>query len=150
MAYEDLGVNDKMSSMRTSLAFQRTRMAADRTLMATMRTSLSLIGFGFTIFSFFQAVVHDESTADFFPPRAPARFGLALVIVGVLVLILGIINHYKYMKQLRGQRADFIEHGLLPGTSKFPVHLTLVNAVLLGLIGVAAIISIMLRVGPFR
>jgi putative membrane protein len=150
MAYEDLGDNDKMSSMRTSLSFQRTRMAADRTLMATMRTSLSLIGFGFTIFSFFQAVVHDEQTAGFFPPRAPARFGLALVFLGVLVLGVGIFSHFGYMKQLRGQRAEFIERGLMPGTSRFPVHLTLVNAFLLVLVGVAAIVSIMLRVGPFR
>jgi putative membrane protein len=149
MAYEDLGDSDKMSSVRTSLSFQRTRMAADRTLMATMRTSLSLIGFGFTIFSFFQAVVHDENTAGVFPPRAPARFGLALAVVGVLVLLMGIVNHYKYMKQLVGQRAEFIERGLLPGTSRFPVHLTLVNAFLLVLIGLAAILSIMLRVGPF-
>jgi uncharacterized membrane protein YidH (DUF202 family) len=44
-----------MAAQRTELAYQRNRFAADRTLMAIMRTSLSMIGFGFTIFSFFNS-----------------------------------------------------------------------------------------------
>jgi putative membrane protein len=147
--YDDLGSNEKMSSLRTSLSIQRTRMAAERTLMASMRSSLSLIGFGFTIFSFFQGVGGPERSTGILPPRAPARFGLALVCIGVLVLLLGIAYHYRYMRQLRRQRADFIVQGYLPGTSTFPLSMSLVNAVLLVLVGLAAIISIMLRVGPF-
>jgi hypothetical protein len=73
-----LGHNEKMASMRTSLAIQRSRMA-ERTLMASMRTSLSLIGFGFTIFSFFQAVSDPDRSTSIFPPRAPARERSALL-----------------------------------------------------------------------
>ena len=47
-------INTELSARRTGMSFQRTRMSADRTLMSTIRTSLSLIGFGFTIFQFFQ------------------------------------------------------------------------------------------------
>jgi uncharacterized membrane protein YidH (DUF202 family) len=56
MKYDDLPANDKMASPQTSLPVQRTRMAAERTLVATMRTALSLIGFGFTIFSFLPGI----------------------------------------------------------------------------------------------
>src|SRR5512137_2156314 len=114
MKYDDLGANEKMASLRTGLAVQRTRMAAERTLMATMRTSLSLIGFGFTIFSFFQGIIGNQPFDGVFPRRAPARFGLALVVIGVLVLLFGTLYHYKYMVQLRRQRAEFIELGYLP------------------------------------
>ena len=44
----------ELASRRTGMSFQRTRMSADRTLMSVMRTSLALIGFGFTIFQFFE------------------------------------------------------------------------------------------------
>jgi len=149
MNYEDLGANEKMASLRTSLAVQRTRMAAERTLMATMRTSLSLIGFGFTIFTFFQGISKTPEGPGIIPPRAPARFGLALVFIGVLVLLVGTGFHYKYMTQLRRQRREFIERGYLPGTSAFPVSMSLLTSFLLLLVGLAAILSIMLRVGPF-
>ncbi|MGA8891891.1 MAG: DUF202 domain-containing protein [Anaeromyxobacteraceae bacterium] len=149
MNYEDLGANEKMASLRTSLSVQRTRMSAERTLMATMRTSLSLIGFGFTIFSFFQGIATSQNGTGVIPPRAPARFGLALVFIGVLVLLLGTVYHYQYMVQLRRQRAEFIGRGYLPGTSSFPLSMSLVTAFLLLLVGLAAILSIMLRVGPF-
>jgi putative membrane protein len=150
MGYDDLGTNEKMASLRTSLAVQRTRMAAERTLMATMRTSLSLIGFGFTIFTFFQGISSDTRIGSgIIPPRAPARFGLALVFIGVLVLILGTLYHYRYMVQLRRQRAEFIACGYLPGTSAFPLSMSLVTSFLLLLVGLAAILSIMLRIGPF-
>ena len=42
---------------RTDLAYERSRLASDRTTMAYMRTSVSLIGFGFTIYKFFQYVI---------------------------------------------------------------------------------------------
>jgi len=149
MNYEDLGANEKMASLRTSLAVQRTRMAAERTLMATMRTSLSLLGFGFTLFTFFQGTLSGTVGVGVIPPRAPARFGLALVFIGVLVLVLGTGYHFQYISQLRQQRAEFIELGYLRGKSSFPLSMSLVTAFLLLLVGLAAILSIMLRMGPF-
>jgi len=150
MQYEDLGNADKMASMRTSLAFQRTRMAADRTLMAVIRTALSMIGFGFTIYNFFQAYTGRALPNGFsIPEQAPARFGLSLVVLGVLLLILGIVNHYQYMRQLRSQRADFIVLGFMPGTSIFPPSLALITAFLLVLVGMLAVLSMIFRNGPY-
>ena len=80
----------ELASNRTVIAFQRTLLASDRTLMAVVRTSLALIGFGFTIFTFFHTL--SEKYLDL-PADAPRRFGGALIIIGVILLILLIINH---------------------------------------------------------
>ena len=137
---------DEMAAKRTSLAFQRTRIAADRTLMAIIRTALSLIGFGFTIHSFFSNVlVQSEVVRE----EAPLRIGLALVGLGVILLALGIANHYQYMKELRYEREDFFARGLLIYRDNFPISLALVTAFLLLLIGLLAILSIIANVGPF-
>ena len=49
----------ELAQDRTGLAFERSRLASDRTTMAYMRTSVSLIGFGFTIYKFFQYLAED-------------------------------------------------------------------------------------------
>ena len=59
---------------------QRTRLAEDRTLMAVIRTALSLIGFGFTIFQFFQSLRERGTIAT---AAAPRNFGASLVGLGV-------------------------------------------------------------------
>ena len=78
----------ELSSRRTGMSFQRTRMSAERTLMSVIRTSLSLIGFGFTIFQVFQKL-HDAQVLK--SSMAPRRFGEALVIIGIAMLISGIV-----------------------------------------------------------
>src|SRR5215831_14002014 len=86
----------RLSSRRTALAFQRTRMSADRTLMAVIRTSLSLIGFGFTIYQFFRYLRERAVTMELLRSAAPRNFGLALVILGVVMLSLGIWRHIAF------------------------------------------------------
>jgi len=140
-------VNTELAMRRTGMAFQRTRMAADRTLMAVLRTSLSLIGFGFTIFQFFQRLrAEDVIMKD----AAPRRFGLALVWLGVVMLALGIAYHLHYMLGLRRIRASMTEEGLIHGESVFPASLTLITAAILLAIGIAAIASMAFQVGPFE
>jgi putative membrane protein len=143
---DKLGPADKMASMRTTLAFQRTRMAADRTLMAILRTSLSMIGFGFTIYSFFNTMIARKPLGGEVQ-LSPARFGLALIALGVLLLGLGIANHYRYMQELRAQRRHLTDDELLAGTDKFPVSLILIIALLLMLLGMFAVLSIVTQVG---
>ena len=148
MASPDLkfDVNTELAARRTGMSFQRTRMSADRTLMSVIRTSLSLIGFGFTIFQFFQRLREQ----DVITKAAAARnFGVALVALGVLMLIIGIIYHIQFMMGLRRLRESMRGEGLVHGESVFPVSLTLITAVALLIIGVAAIVSMAFRVGPF-
>jgi putative membrane protein len=138
--------NTELAARRTGMAFQRTRLAEDRTLMAVIRTSLSLIGFGFTIFQFFQRLREQDVITR---AAAPRNFGLSLVVLGVAMLILGIIYHIQFMLGLRRLRESMRREGLLHGESIFPVSLTLITALVLLIIGVAAIVSMVFHVGPF-
>jgi putative membrane protein len=140
-------INTELAARRTGMAFQRTRMAADRTLMSIIRTSLSLISFGFTIFQVFQKLKDSNVFAG--GGNASRHFGLALVTLGIGMLIIGIIYHVQFMLGLRTMRAQMKAEGLIHGESLFPPSLTLITAVVLLLIGIAAIVSMVFQVGPF-
>jgi putative membrane protein len=139
-----------LSSRRTALAFQRTRMSADRTLMAVIRTSLSLIGFGFTIYQFFRYLRETAGAPQLLRIEAPRNFGMALVMLGVVMLSLGIWRHVAFMLELRAGRETFVGQGLIPGEDKFPVSITLITATLLLLLGLIAIVGMAMRAGPFH
>ena len=141
-----LDANTELAARRTGMAFQRTRLAEDRTLMAVIRTALSLIGFGFTIFQFFQRLKEQDVIAR---AHAPRDFGLALVVIGVLMLAFGILYHVQFMLGLRRLRQSMRQDGLIHGETVFPVSLTLITAVLLLAVGLAAIIGMEFDVAPF-
>lgn len=139
-------VSVELASRRTGMSFQRTRMAADRTLMAVIRTALSLITFGFTIYQAFERLVDSNVIRS---TSAGRNFGLALVFLGVIMLILGIIYQLWFMYGLRIQRQEMTAEGLIRGESAFPVSLTLIIAMLLLTLGLMAIVSMVFSVGPF-
>jgi putative membrane protein len=141
-------ISVELSSRRTGMSFQRTRMSADRTLMSVMRTSLSLIGFGFTIFQFFQHL--READVIKAGSHAARAFGSSLVALGIVMLVLGIIYHVQFMIGLRHQREEMRNAGLIHAQSHFPVSLTLIVALLLLLVGTLAIVSMIFNVGPFQ
>jgi len=139
-------ISVELSARRTGMSFQRTRLSADRTLMSVIRTSLSLIGFGFTIFQFFERL----REGNVLTTAAPARnFGVTLVAIGIGMLVLGIIYHVQFMLGLRAERQRMKEDGLVHAESVFPTSLTLITAVILLIIGVAAIVSMLFHIGPF-
>ena len=109
-------------------------------------TSLSLIGFGFTIYQFFQRLREQDVITR---AAAPRHFGLALVALGVLMLLLGIVYHVQFMLGLRRVRQSMRDEGIIYGETVFPVSLTLITAFLLLIVGVAAMISMEFQVGPF-
>ena len=141
-----LDVNTELAARRTGMAFQRTRLAEDRTLMAVIRTSLSLIGFGFTIYQFFQRLREQDVIMR---AAAPGRFGVALVALGIVMLVLGIGYHVQFMLGLRRLRESMRDEGLIHGETVFPVSMTLITALLLLAVGLAAIISMEFQIGPF-
>jgi putative membrane protein len=138
-------ISVELSARRTGMSFQRTRMSADRTLMSVIRTSLSLIGFGFTIYQVFEKLLE---AGVFKSSTAPRRFGEALVILGVAMLVLGIGYHAAFMLELRRRREQLKSEGLIHAESGFPVSLTLIVAVGLLAIGVVAALSMAYGVGP--
>jgi putative membrane protein len=139
-------VSVELSSRRTGMSFQRTRMSAERTLMSIIRTSLSLISFGFTIFQFFKKLAESNVVIGAHSTR---NFGIALVGIGIGMLVFGILFHLQFMYGLRTERKYMTAEGLIHGESHFPVSLTLLTAVALLALGVAAILSMTFRIGPF-
>jgi putative membrane protein len=138
-------ISVELSSRRTGMSFQRTRMSADRTLMSVIRTALSLISFGFTIFQIFNKL-HDAQILK--NSNSARNFGESLVYLGIGMLVVGIGYHLAFMYALRHDRNRLKQDGLIHADSPFPASLTLVVAILLLLIGVAAILAMLTGAGP--
>ncbi len=136
-----------LSSRRTRLSFQRTRMSSDRTLMSVVRTALSLIGFGFTIFQFFNTLRKSDAGQTMLRPEAPRNFGMALIILGVLLLTLGIIGHLRFMTEFRREHDTMVQERLIPH-DHLPYSVTLLIAILLWFVGLVAIANGLMRAGP--
>ena len=137
----------ELASHRTGLSLQRTRMSADRTLMSIIRTALSLISFGFTIYQFLGKLA-PAGGGDMAP--SARRFGIALVVLGVVMLTGGITTHLKFMIALRNERSMLVTGGLLSRDSVFPLSLTLVTSVLLLALGLVAMLNMALGIGPLQ
>ena len=135
----------ELSMRRTGMSFQRTRLSAERTLMSFIRTSLSMIGFGFTIYQVLKKLVESGLITDL---GASRHFGTALVALGVLLLIGGILYHLAFMRELRHSRESMRAAGLVHGESGYPVSLTLLTALVLLVLGLSVVASIMFRIGP--
>ena len=127
---------DKPLDVGTDLAFERSRLASERTLMAWIRTSLSMISFGFTIYKFFEYL--SESTGGMAPRHGPLNLGRVMVMLGVLLLVPAIVQHWQFLRTL-SERAH----------RRFPPSLALITAGLIQLVGIVALLSLFLRLGPF-
>lgn len=135
-----------MSMRRTGMSFQRTRMSADRTLMSVVRTALSLIGFGFTIYQAFSRL---RDTGVIRHAQEPRNFGLALVLLGVAVLVVGLIQNVRFEVELRHTRKAMKEEGLVYGETQFPESYVSAVAFVLLILGFAAAVSMIFNIGPF-
>ena len=92
--------SDQLAGIRTDMATTRTLMAADRTLMAWVRTALSMLSFGFTIYKVLQGFQESGSSRvvkDDFPRVA----GLFLTGMGTLAIVMGTIEYWQTLKELR-------------------------------------------------
>jgi putative membrane protein len=93
--------SNDLAAERTDLAARRTVMAADRTLMAWVRTSLSMTSFGFTIYKVLQAF---QSSGAILPhENSPRRIGLFLTGLGTLSIVMGTIEYWQSLRDLKGE-----------------------------------------------
>ena len=91
--------SDELAVERTGLAAERTLMAADRSLMAWIRTALSMISFGFTIYKLLQGF--EEAGTHLPHASSPRTMGMFLTGMGTLAMVLGTIEYWYRLQDLR-------------------------------------------------
>jgi len=96
-----------LAEERTDLALQRTLIAAERTLMAWIRTALSMIGFGFSIYKFFQYLPEEIAAGNIRRPQAPRNLGMSLIALGTLALIAATWQHWTFLKKIGSSESHF-------------------------------------------
>lgn len=145
-AHDGLDASTRLSVHRTDLTIETTIMSADRTQMAVLTSSLSLIGFGFTIYKFFQEVGKDTHAA-FGPPAR--NFGLLLVVLGIFLLLAGLLNRIRLVRAIEARRQTLYDEGLslLPPTQMVSPNMAVSVLLLIG--GLLVVLGIVARTGPF-
>jgi len=126
-----------LAEERTDLALHRTIIAAERTLMAWVRTALSMIGFGFTIYKFFQYLPQEIATGNIRRPQAPRNLGMTLIALGTLALVAAAWQHRLFLNEIGVRQKRHIW------------SISFVVAIFVVLIGVIAFYGVLLRSGPF-
>jgi len=126
-----------LAERRTNLAIKRSAIAAERTLMAWIRTAISMIGFGFTIFKFFQYMNEESPVASIRHAETPRNLGMTLVAVGTLALAVAAWQHGAFVKDIGESQAQHVW------------SISFVVAIVVVLIGLLAFCSVLLRIGPY-
>jgi uncharacterized membrane protein YidH (DUF202 family) len=125
-----------LAQERTDLAAIRTRQAAERTLMAWIRTAIAMIGFGFSMYKFFEYFTALPDVGREYHAHAPRNLGLAFIALGTVALIAAVAEHVATMRRL----AD---------GGRMRISLVIIVAVLIALMGIFAFVGVLSNTGPF-
>jgi len=83
----------------------QTRLALERTLLAWVRTAAASIGFGFTIFHFYELLNTMPGVKLPWHPGASRLLGVSLVGIGTLALVLALAQYLLMIRALGGSAA---------------------------------------------
>jgi putative membrane protein len=126
-----------LAEERTELARERTIIASERTLMAWIRTAISMIGFGFSIYKFFQYLPEEIASGNIRRPQAPRNLGMTLIALGTLGLAAAAWQHRTFLNKIGAS------HGRHVWSISFVVAMAVI------LIGAITFYGVLLRHGPF-
>jgi putative membrane protein len=114
----------------------RVYLAAERTLLAWIRTGLAMMGFGFVVARFglflreIQAVQQGTPVTS---ARGSLWFGIALVLMGVLVNLSAVFHHSRLVRELRAGNWD----------ADRPARSGMIVAVMLAIVGLAVAVYLL-------
>ena len=97
----DLTAPGAIDLLSAEFSWVRSDLSNLRTLLSWARTSVSMVGFGFTIYNFYDGVFQDAGGG----PRiheAARNLGLALVISGTIAMLIAVLNYWtinRYLEQ---------------------------------------------------
>lgn len=106
--------------------------------MAWIRTALAMIGFGFTIYKFFQYLPEEIPAGNIHRPHAPRNLAMALIVLGTLALVAAALQHWSFLKDIG-----------VPVRKRSIHSISFVVAFFVVLIGVVAFYGVLMRSGPF-
>lgn len=138
---------DVQASASSHFAWIRTRMSLERTLMAWVRTATALIGFGFTIVSFFDQLKKMDASAavrhEFMQVNLSRYLGQGLILAGIAALVIATWQYELMVRYLWSDEFTPIK-GFAKSRKRTPL---LAVAIFLILVGVFALVTVNLRLG---
>jgi putative membrane protein len=137
MSEEPSGSGDPrvgLAHHRTGLARFRTQLALDRTTLAWIRTTLTMASFGFGMVAFFRSLQQQSPNEETIRLHEGAvRFGLALIVLGVVATVFAGASHWFALRRLR--RGDSLP------VRQWPLSITV--AMLFGVLCIAGLWAVL-------
>jgi putative membrane protein len=125
------------------LDFERNLMEADRMMMQTVQTAMSLIGFGFTITTFFSDFAVRVGAPN--GGRGATILGVSLLAIGLLLITGGTWTQARYRRELRRRYADVGSGGAAWAGLQARFTPSFITAVLLMGAGLFSLVSALIR-----
>lgn len=130
-----------LDKRETHFSWLRTRLSTERTLMSWVRTGTAMIGFGFTIFQFFEGLNSRQDVNPALEPNWVRIISVALVAVGTLAVFVALREYRTMIRYLWSPEfRDIAGVGERPAWT--PASMV---ATLLILIGVVTLVSLIIR-----
>jgi len=127
---------ENTASDGTTLAKLRTQLALDRTTLAWIRTTLTFATFGFGTVGFFRTLRERSASPESVRLHENAiRFGVALLVLGIVSTILAGVSHWLTLRRLRRNEAVVL--------TPWPLSITV--AMLLAIVGLVLLYSLFSR-----